>query len=397
MAKPKEPGPWLLPRIAAVIVVFLTLTTCGLQAMGVIAAAQHPEIAGPAPSAWAVVVATGAGGLAAAVVLECFARLGMVLRRDQTIAAAPVADSSNGEIIDALARLETALPTALAESIAAVLPTAVPVDTAVSSGTVDEHLANVVRLLEEIKEVSMLDEAQRQARRQQQANRRKSSRLEEADRLITDRNWEQADALLTLLESLHPGDAEVLGRRNALDDTRGAQLAADWQQLARQVEDQMALGRFKEAADLVELFRQAYPNHAPGIDLADRVFRESEVYIERAVTRAFDEIRAFVEGRQWRVALQGTQRFLERFPDHPRSDKIRQQLRVIQKNAEIEERQEQEEQINNLIKSRRYTEALEVGEDLVARFPESPQAERMNELLPRLREKAAETDESIVP
>jgi hypothetical protein len=398
MAKTKEPSPWLLPRIAAVLVLFLTLVACGLEGMAVSAINIYPEKMGPLPSAVAVVVLTLAGGLATATILECFARLGAGIRTDHpdaTTAASPVLDRSLDAINDSLARLEVVLPPAIAASLVAVLPTPAEGDPAGSSPVVEEHLAAMIKLLEEMKELSMLDENQRQTRRQQIVNRRKASRLDEVDKLIAEHSWQQADALLHLLDSLTPGDADVQSRRSRMDDARNAQLAFDWEQLSRQVEDQMALGRFNEALAQCDAFRQNYPAHQPGTDLADRVRREAEVYIDRAVTRAFEEIRTAVDARQWRSALMGTQRFLERFPDHPRSDKIRQQVRVIQKNAEVEERQEQEEQITQLIKSRRYGEALAVAEDLLARFPESPQAGRMAELLPRLREKAAEAGDVL--
>jgi hypothetical protein len=355
----------------------------------------YPEKIGPLPSAVAVVVLTFAAGLATATILECLARLGAGIKTDQPAAGAtdPVIERSLESINDSLARLEVVLPAAIADSLVAVLPA--PIETGGSSTVVEEHLAAMIKLLEEMKEVSMLDEGQRQARRQQIVTRRKASRLDEVDKLIADRAWQEADALLHLLDSLTPGDAEVLARRTRMDESRNAQLASDWEQLSRQVEDQMALGRFNDALAQCDTFRQNYPAHQPGIDLTDRVRREAEVYIDRAVTRAFEEIKAAVESRQWRSALLGTQKFLERFPDHPRSDKIRQQVRVIQKNAEVEERQEQEEQLTQLIKSRRYGEALGVAEDLLARFPESPQAGRMVELLPRLREKAAEAGDVV--
>jgi outer membrane protein assembly factor BamD (BamD/ComL family) len=95
-----------------------------------------------------------------------------------------------------------------------------------------------------------------------------------------------------------------------------------------------------------------------------------------------------VEDHKWRAALEGVQNYLQRFPDHPRAVKIRQQLRVIQKNAEIEERHEQEERIRALINSRQFAEAADLSEDLLQRFPDSPQATYLSELLPKLRARA---------
>jgi hypothetical protein len=81
---------------------------------------------------------------------------------------------------------------------------------------------------------------------------------------------------------------------------------------------------------------------------------------------------------------------LEKFPTHRLADRIQMQLSTLQENAEIQERQELEVRIQELIHDHQFDEAIELAEDVVRRFPLSPQAESLEKLLPRIRELARE-------
>ena len=198
-----------------------------------------------------------------------------------------------------------------------------------------------------------------------------------------------------MLESLHPGDPNVLARRNELDDVRGAARDAEWAQRVRQVEDLLALSRYDEAAAVIAGFRETYPSHVDAAGLSVQIAADREAYVERTAAALFNEIKTAVDARQWRMALDGTQRFLTRFPDNVRSDRIRQQVRTIQKNAEIEERQENEGRIRDLARSGRFAEAADLCEQMLTRFPASPQAPSLRSLLPRLRERSAMAEAAV--
>jgi hypothetical protein len=68
-------------------------------------------------------------------------------------------------------------------------------------------------------------------------------------------------------------------------------------------------------------------------------------------------------------------------------------MKLIQDNAEIEQRQEQEIRIRELIRNRQFAEAIQLAEDLLTRFPNSPQADAIDVLLPRIRELALAADQ----
>jgi outer membrane protein assembly factor BamD (BamD/ComL family) len=405
---PSGGSPTTALRAAAVAVLVLTAVAAGLQVAAALPAMSRPDRVGPAPSLFAPAVLTVLAGVGLAAVVEGVALLaGRPVVAGGTTAVA-VADANPG--LDRLVAAVDELRSVMADGRAALAeePLTQPVphvadghptprvaepaaDPHAEAQPADPYLAHferMVQLLEEMKELSLLDEAGRQARGQMVKDRKKTARLEEADLLIHRQSWTEADALLTLMESLHPGDGDVLTRRTELDDARSAHLQAEWGQLVRHVEDLMALSRYDEAAAAVEAFRTSYPTHTDAAALADQVTADRDAHLEAGVTALFNEIKTSVEARQWRMALDGAQRFLQRYPDHPRAERIRQQVRTIQKNAEIEERQEQADRIRELAKSGRFAEAADSCEALLSRFPDSPQSPGLRNLLPRLRERS---------
>jgi outer membrane protein assembly factor BamD (BamD/ComL family) len=376
-------------RIVAVMVLFLTITASGLQVLGAINVMDHPDPNAPVavPTLFIPPLLTLIAGVALSTLLEGIARL-VAAQPSQT----PDHTASTVKLMMTLSDLQNSLPgqigKAIQQSVAQIQPPTVAPAEASVGPDLQQHLERMVTLLEEMKELSMLDETQRKTRRNQIALRRKNARLEEAANLIQQNNWAQADALLHLLESLHPGDPEVLAARNLLDDSRIISQSNEWEMLAAKVSDLLALSNYTAAIESVNAFLERYPAHLECQELARRIGQEERISIDSAANQLYDQIKSAVENRQWRTALDGIQQFLERHPEHARADKIRKQVRVIQKNAEIEERHEKEDRIKQLINTRRFNEAADLSEDLLQRFPDSPQAAYLSDLLPKLRERS---------
>jgi outer membrane protein assembly factor BamD (BamD/ComL family) len=378
-----SPPSTLLFRGVAIGILFLAITLCGFQVLGTLGALSQVETLSK-PALFVPATLTLVGGIALATLLEGVARL--------LLAQKPLGDgtsSANIRLLTAIGDLQAALPGMIAQ-VQTVPPPQLAADPVAAAlpPSIEMHLGHMVKLLEEMKEVSMLDESQRQNRRKQVLDRRKTGRLEEAARMINHQNWEEADALLHLLESLHPGDGDVQACRNQLNDARIASQADEWEQLRRYTEQVLAGSKYDEALAATAKFLDRFPTHPDAQQLGLRIRHDAQVFTESVSNRLYDEIKAAVEARQWRVALDGIQRFLDQFPDHVRAPKIRNQVRVIQKNAEIEERHHLEDRIRDLINAKQYTGAVELSEDLLQRFPESPQSAYLTELLPKLRERA---------
>jgi hypothetical protein len=256
-------------------------------------------------------------------------------------------------------------------------------------------LISLQRLFEELRDLSLLTDEQRRQRADQMLEKRKADALAGARALVRNRRWVEAETAVAEIEREWPGDGAVAAIREELT---GAMIEAETAAVAAresEIETEMSLSHWDQAVSLARALAVDYPASVRAVQLLDRVERENAIYTETTVQRLYEEIRHSSERRTWRRALEHAQTLLDKFPAHPRSEPIRKQIKTIQDNAEIEERQEQEARIGELIRARRFREAIDLSEELLGRFPASRQAETITKLLPRVRELAAEEEKQV--
>lgn len=258
--------------------------------------------------------------------------------------------------------------------------------------TLQPQVERVIALLEEMREVSLLDESQRQERLRQYMEHRRQITLQQIVWLLQQNHWARADQMLSLLKQQFPDDAQTQQVQRMLDEARASAQAATFRAVKGEVEELLAISSWDHALHAVQRFQADFPGHPDGQQLLARVTRERDLFRESTVQRLFDEVRRDVERRNWRLAQSAAQRLIERFPEHHRTQQIRLQMRVIQDNAEIEERQEQEAQIQELVRNKQFREAIELGEQMMRRYPLSPQADQLETLLPKLHDLAVQEE-----
>ncbi len=339
-------------RYSAITVLFMSISASALLVLTALEQIGKPDAPSPIFAAFIPALLALIGGIALAAILLGLAQLG------DTTAAATEPDVSAAisnltvvmdEVRVVLANIDRQSRTSFAP------PPPAPPSPAPAPHTgdarIEPYLARMVELLEELKELSLLDDSERQFRREQADTDEREIQTTEADRLVE--------------ESLR------------------------LEQMQQKVEDLLGAFDFDQAFIAANEIAEAFPDNESLQQLKHRVQAERNIFREQSAARLFEEVRLEVERRQWRKALDSVQRLLEKFPDHPKSDRIRMQLRPIQNNAEIEERQEQEQTIQEHINAKRFDEAVEASENLLRRFPDSPQATSLRELIPKLRELAA--------
>jgi hypothetical protein len=101
-----------------------------------------------------------------------------------------------------------------------------------------------------------------------------------------------------------------------------------------------------------------------------------------------EEIQQLVHQRRWREAAEGTRRFLEMFPNDIEAPPLREQLKTLDANAEIQTRQQLEAQYKELIQQHRYWDAVGLANRIIAQYPMSPQANALRGQIGRLEELA---------
>jgi hypothetical protein len=371
----------LILRIIAVIIVVTTLVACMAQLRA------RPDI-----DATAALTALGVFGMSVGISAILIGIAALLQQRQKPGEPGP-ADTARNQLIELAMKMQDLGTSIDRLSRPGVAP---PVQVAPGAGgdEAGEQSRNVIaalqRLLEELRDLSLLPDEQRRIRWQQMQETRKTLAIQSAAAMIQDRQWIGAEQAITAIEQEWPEHAQVAALRKELDAARADSEAEAIQIGQSRIETEMSLSHWEEAHQLALKLAAEFPNSAAAINLLSRVEREKGIYTETTVQRLYEEIRHDVDRRIWRRAMGHAQMLLARFPQHPRSELMRKQIHTIQNNAEIEERQEQETRIGELIRARRFSEAVHLAEELLRSFPTSPQAEAIQKILPRIQELAAD-------
>lgn len=253
----------------------------------------------------------------------------------------------------------------------------------------------IMTLLQELRELMLLSDKQRQERLVDRQAHRREQLVADVHRLMDSSDWLPAENALSLLEKEFPDHPELESLKSRLASGKDTAEKSAIGPLRERVEDLMAVWAWDQAYAETARFVESFPDHVEGRELLQRVMTERENYIESTANRLYEEIRTDVDRRSYRRAMANAVKLLECAPGHAKSVAIRSQLKIIRENAEIEERQEQERRIQELIRNKQFSEAIDMAEDLLQRFPNSPQAETLQRLLPRMRELAVGAEAEV--
>lgn len=248
----------------------------------------------------------------------------------------------------------------------------------------------LVRTLNEIREISLLTDEERKQRLASMEHERKRMLIRQVIENMEHARWSAGNASLETLDREHPNDAEAKRIRHQFEEARRNAESSTVARGRDQIENYIGIGAWDEAFRSAKQLVDDFPGNVEASRLLSRVQRERDIHVETSVSRMVEEIRHDIDRRLWRRAFQHAHRLTERFPDHPKTARIKEQIGTLQQNAEIEERQELEVRIQELIRGHKFQDAIELSEELLTRFPQSPQAEAIEKLLPRIRELASE-------
>jgi hypothetical protein len=179
------------------------------------------------------------------------------------------------------------------------------------------------------------------------------------------------------------------GLAEQVEQARALFEAHDLLMASREVDDLAALGAWDRAGEVFRNLRQRHPVSEPVAELGRRVTLGQERATAEERARLMSQAQDATNKREWSRALTLVEGLLARFPGSPEAAELRQQVPILRANVEIHTRQEMEGHIRELIKQQRLTEALRVADELIGKYPDSPQAAALREQLPRLRQRVA--------
>ncbi|MBP7933464.1 MAG: hypothetical protein KA354_02340 [Phycisphaerae bacterium] len=249
-------------------------------------------------------------------------------------------------------------------------------------------LTELPRLMTEIRDILLLPEEHRQRRFEQIIESEFTQRLARARQCTASRDFHHAREELNILAARFGEDDRIREARGTLERVAKAAEEQDIVSVRRQIQDFMGLNRWDEAEKLARELTDKYPSAPDPVALIEHVCRERQVYEQRQRVRILEEIQGYVHQRRWKEAAEGTRQFLVRFPVGPDADNLRTQIDTLEANAEIQIRQQLENQFKDCLKQQQYWDALALARRIVTEYPFSPQANALRGRVARLEELA---------
>ncbi len=253
-----------------------------------------------------------------------------------------------------------------------------------------ERIEQLMARIDEVESTVMLspDELrQRRTERQSQRLEQFRSRIREA---MDQQDFAQAQHVLDELAREQPGREEVASLQARLDQARNQAEGEQFSNAVQRVEDLMAVSRFEEALEAARRLRDAHPDAKGAEALVGRVQREHDAYRDERRSRLYRQVEKLVTARQWGKAVQSAEEFLDAYPDAKEAELVRVQMDTLRENARIEEVRAYRDRIRDYIERRRFSEAIELAQEVIRDHPDTAAAQELRQQLPRLKQLAAD-------
>ena len=158
----------------------------------------------------------------------------------------------------------------------------------------------------------------------------------------------------------------------------------------QRIENMMSGARFADAERLAEALSAAIPDSTKAQALLETVHREASAFRTEQQSRLFREFQRWTESRQWIKAQTVGEQLLDNYPAGGEAKKVAASMSTVRTNAHIEEARTLRDRVGDMIKRKRYSEAVEIAEDLIHRFPKTQAAVQLRSLLPDLKKRSAQ-------
>ncbi len=253
--------------------------------------------------------------------------------------------------------------------------------------SISQALEELVVLTREVRDISLLNEQQRAMRLDAQGHAVLDMLMREVPLLLREHNWIEARRRVQQARERFPHFKEWDKLEQQIEQMRAQVEAHDIDAAQRQIKDLTALGAWDRVAEVIKELLERHPDSAKANELAHRLRAERNKAQAEQRARLMAQAQEATTKREWKAALDAATSLIQRFPQSPEAQALRLQLPTLQENAEIQARKKMENEISERIKQRRFEEALRITHDLLEQYPDSPQAIKAREMLPKLEQK----------
>ncbi|MCK4343602.1 MAG: hypothetical protein KAY37_17960 [Phycisphaerae bacterium] len=251
-------------------------------------------------------------------------------------------------------------------------------------------LEQLVELAREQCDIALLSEHERTLRARVESSTLARQLEHDVPLLLREHNWQEAQERVQRARARFPSVSTWETLAEQVEQARAKFEAHDLETATREVNDLSALSAWDRAADVVRDLRRRHPRSEKVSELVRRVEAGLNKAVAEERARLMSQAQEATDQRDWGEALRRVETLLEKYPKSPEALELRQQLPTLRSNAEIQHRQQMENEIRDLIKEQRFVEALRTARELIGRYPDSPQAAVLRGQLPRLEQKAGE-------
>jgi len=246
----------------------------------------------------------------------------------------------------------------------------------------------VIALLREINENTLLAEPDKGRKRARLAETRRDRMKTEVEQLIAAAKWPAARVRLEDLQADYPEDDEVRRLARQLDAAVKEHQDIDIMTTGEQIRGYMSLGLWDKARETAQRLAERYPGDNEAQKLQTVVRMEEQASDKEDRLRLYREIEHLVARKHYRDAKKVAESLVQDYPGSPEAATLRGQMDELSRNADIEVRREMENRIIEHTKLGRHREAYDVAVLLIEQYPDSPQAIALEDQIGKLRERA---------
>jgi hypothetical protein len=257
---------------------------------------------------------------------------------------------------------------------------------AAASGT--QFNEQMVALLREINENTLLSDADKGRKRLRLAESRRELKIEEIRQFIAATKWPTARDRIEDFRAEYGDDAIIGTLLQQLDRAIEEHEQVDVMTQAEQIRSYMSLDLWDKARETARQLSVRYPNDLEAKKMLSTVADEEKSHQREECLRLYREIEQLVKRKHYRESKKLVETLIQQYPGSPEAATLKGQMDELTRNADIEVRREMEAQIIEHTRQNRHREAYEVARLLVEQYPESPQALALKDQLDKLRERA---------
>jgi tetratricopeptide (TPR) repeat protein len=249
----------------------------------------------------------------------------------------------------------------------------------------------VVSLLSEIMENTLLDDQEKAAKRQLAKKHRQQALRREIEAFIKAGKYREAHERLEEFRLRYAESQQVSDMETQLSEALRQHENTEISHVTEQVQRYMGLGLWERALEMARALAEQFPENPEASRLPETVRLEQDANQRQEQQRLYREIEHLVARKHWRQALRAAETLLENHPESPEATRLRDQIEELRRNAAIAERKEWEARIADHVQTGRHREAYDLAVELMEKYPDSPQAEEIRKRLDQLKARAGIT------